>query len=102
MTKSINLSDNDMTKIIKSISEPVFKYALKHIKKKILTHKQLSSMSINDFLNVLVASMASTDSNLFRWAENFYNLKTNAPIDFEKLKRAYFENLNYQLQVVLQ
>jgi len=102
MTKNLELSDNDMTRIIKSISEPAFKYILKQIKKKILVHNKMSQISINDFLNILVCAMAATDSNLFRWAENFYNLKMDAPIDFDKLKRAYFDNLNYQLRIVLQ
>lgn len=102
MDKQLELSEKEINEIIRTIAEPVFRYVMKRIQNKILLDKKRGTMSMNSFLSVFVASMASVDANLFRWAENFYHMKTNQPIDFDKLKITYFKNLNEQLKVILQ
>lgn len=97
----MNLTDEQLNKLISDIARPVFKYMLKRINKEILENDDYKDMDENQFYNVIIACMASIDTNMLRWIENFHKIKTNRELDFQALHAAFINNVNQQLKVIL-
>lgn len=56
-------------------------------------------MSVNTFISILIAALATVDANLLFSTAAFYRVKVGQDIDFEKLRMTHIKNLNEQLGV---
>jgi hypothetical protein len=100
MTKPTELKEEEFNELVNLIAKPVFKFIMRRINKEILSGDKYKSLDANHFFNVIVAAMASNDTNLLRWMQCFYKLKTNSEMDFEKLTFAFIHSLQEGLKTV--
>lgn len=96
------LTEEEYYEAIHSIAKPTFNFMMKRINKEILNGKKYQSLDVNDFFNVLLSSMSSVDSNMVRWMQNFYKIKTNQQLDQNKLVMTLISNIDKSLKTILQ
>jgi len=99
MNKTLEMSDKDLQYFAKLIGAPTFNYMMKRIENHVLQDKNLSNISMNSFINIIIMVMASMDANTLKWIEEFFKLKTGEVIEIDKLKYALATNLNSQLGI---
>jgi len=87
-------TEQEMIETVRSISQPVFNYAIKRFVKQIKEHE---GKSLNILITVFLASMASCDANLLRFIRNLGMSTTERNVDIEKLKAFFIKELNGQL-----
>jgi len=100
MTKE--LTEKEMKELVITLAEPTFKFMMRRVSLKILDDTNHKTISINEFLTVLCATIATIDANALRWMERFYNIECGEKIDFDKLKMVHTKNLYDQLKIILQ
>jgi len=89
-----DLTEQEMIQMVRSISQPIFNYAIKRFIKQI---KEQPEISLNIIINLFVCSMATCDANLLRWIKSFTMAKTGKDINIDKLKDLFTKELNVQL-----
>lgn len=102
MTKPKELTEKEFNKLIHKLSKPTFNYILKRINKEVLENEEFKSLEANQFYNLLVASLASVNTNLLRWVQAFHKIKTNDEINFTALRKALHHHIDEQLKVIVQ
>lgn len=102
MSKPGELSEQEFYELVHKVAKPTFNFMLKRINNEILKGEKHKTLDVNHFFNVIVASMASIDTNLIRWMQNFYKIKTNSLLDDKKLFMAFISHLKEQLKTVVQ
>ena len=96
------LTEEQFYLLVHKISKPTFNFILKRINNEILKSEVHKSLDLNQFFNVIVASMGSIDTNLIRWMQNFHKIKTNSDIDSVSIFMAFIKHLQEQLKTVVQ
>jgi hypothetical protein len=92
------LTDKELTELVRSISEPVFKFTIKRFMKQI---KEAAGIDLNSAITAFIASMAATDANLLKFIKAFAMNETKENLDIEKLKQFFSRELNIQLEAKL-
>lgn len=87
-------TEDEIIQIVRSISQPVFNYAIKRFVKQV---KEQTGMSLNTMITVFLGSMATCDANLLRWVKSFGMAETGKDVQLEKLKEFFNKELNVQL-----
>lgn len=100
--KPKQLTEEEFYILIHKIAKPTFNFMLKRIKNEILKNEVHKSLDLNQFFNVIVASMGSIDTNLIRWMQNFHKIKTNSEIDSVSIFMSFIKYLQEQLKTVVQ
>ena len=100
--KPIKLSEEEFYELVHEISKPVFRFMMRRITKEVLNNKEYQHLDVNDFFSAIIASMSSIDTNMIRWMQGFYKIKTNANLDQTKLVMSFMRGLQEQLKVVVQ
>jgi hypothetical protein len=95
------LTDAELTEVVKLIGAPTFKYLMKRIQNNILLDKKYSDISINSFISAIVIALSSLDANTLTWVSKFYKLKIGKDIDFDKLTSTLKKNIHEQLGITL-
>ena len=100
--KSKQINEQEFYEIVHIIAKPTFHFILKRITKEILNNKKYQQLDVNDFFNAIIASMASIDTNMIRWVQGFYKIKTNSQLDQNRLIMTLVRSLNEQLEIIVQ
>ena len=102
MTRSAkDVEEEHMKYLVELIGKPTLKYMMRRIHNNILSDADNKDMSINTFISIIIASLATIDANFLRWIEQFYREKVGTDIDFDKLRFSLAKNLNEQLGIEL-
>lgn len=88
-------TEEEIIMIVRSISQPIFNYAIKRFVNKI---KEQNGMSLNTMVTVFLGSMATCDANLLRWVQSLGMAETGKDIYIEKLKEFFNKELIVQLE----
>ncbi len=102
MSKPGELSEKEFYDLMNKIAKPTFNFMLKRLNKEVLNGEKYKTMDVNHFFNVIISSMASVDTNMIRWMQGFYKIKTNQPLDQQKMLMAFLNNLSNSLKTVVQ
>jgi len=102
MTKPIIFDEEEIQQIIRSISEPTFRFIMRRMKKTIYDHERYKQISLAQFMMVITWAMGSVDANMLRFLENFHKLQSGEALDFDMLRTLFVKGLYEQLDVVLQ
>lgn len=89
------ITQEQIVEIVKSISQPVFNYAIKRFVKQINMQEK---MDINDIITIFLGSMATCDANLLRWIKAFGMSETKKNVNITTLKEFFMKEVNVQLE----
>lgn len=99
---SDKLSEEEFYELLDKIGKPTYSFLLKRINKEILKNEKYKSIDANSFFNLLVACMATLDTNMIRWMQCFNKIKTNSELDQQKIVIAFLNQLSNSLKTVVQ
>ena len=88
-----DLTQDEMKRVLMEVAPVTFKYAIRRIKKCILENDEHADVSLNSFLSLVCAIMASHDANMMRWMESFYYMQIGEPLDADRLRTTFTKNL---------
>lgn len=102
MVEPRNLTQDELKSILLEVAPVTFKFFISRIEKSISGNPDYADISVNSFLSLICAIMASHDANVFRWMETFYFMQIGEKLDDEMLRSTFTLNLYEQLGIKLQ
>ncbi len=90
--KPKDLSREEMIAIASRIGKPTTKYFGKKLQKETIKNGN-QSLSIDDYMNLVIITLANMCSNQLEWLRIKFEEKTGQPLSINKIVRVYIDNL---------
>lgn len=88
------LSDREMQDCVQRIAEPSFKFIRKKIERELdYIYKNDSVPDINDIVNIMIMSLANTDTNILMMMRNIFKKITGSDMDFPLAMKLYIDDI---------